>query len=245
MAAAAGSAPAPVGFKGRRAPVTPRRSENGRRPRGRTVRLLRVMQACSLAHSPTKSRRMDLHHRCPGGGAFTARCIATLPRLGKWICHGDVRPAVPDTNGVRRSLRFGRAKWCRRRGGNARLRSSCRLIPSPFLSPPGRLREWGSCRSCTDLTRLMMPLPLLLGQGTGKCGPPRMCAGFSRLRVGCIAAYACGPKGAGGATCTRTPRRARSFEVRVYADSTTPAGNGAEGETCTPKAHWLSTRSVC
>ena len=72
-----------------------------------------------------------------------------------------------------------------------------------------------------------------------------MCAGFSRLRVGCIAAYACGPKGAGGATCTRTPRMARSFEVRVYADSTTPAGNGAEGETCTPKAHWLSTRSVC
>ncbi len=108
MAAAAGSAPAPVGFKGRRASVTPRRSESGRRPRGRTVRLLRVMQACSLAHSPTKSRRMDLHHRCPGGGAFTARCIATLPRLGKWICHGDVRPAAPDTNGVRRFLRLGR-----------------------------------------------------------------------------------------------------------------------------------------
>jgi hypothetical protein len=172
MAAAAGSAPAPVGFKGLRASVTPRRSENGRRPRGRTVLLLRVMQACSLAHSPTKSRRMDLHHRCPGGGAFTARCIAVvrpaarrapaglpprlrsglrhlraaalrLPRLGNWICHGDVRPAVPDTNGMRRSLRFGRTKWRRRRGGNARPWSGCRLIPSPFLSPPGRLREWG------------------------------------------------------------------------------------------------------
>lgn len=44
----------------------------------------------------------------PRGGAFTARCIATLPRLGKWICHGDVRPAGPDTNGVRRFLRLGR-----------------------------------------------------------------------------------------------------------------------------------------
>lgn len=197
MAAAAGSAPAPVGFKGRRAPVTPRRSENGRRPRGRTVRLLRVMQACSLAHSPTKSRRMDLHHRCPGGGAFTARCIAVvrpaarwapagltprlrsglrhlradalrLPRLGKWICHGDVRPAVPDTNGVRRFLRFGRTKMAlaaqRRRSPVIGLSADPLAVPVP----PGRLREWGSCRSRTDLARLMMPLPQLLGQGTGK-----------------------------------------------------------------------------
>lgn len=78
LAAAAGSAPAPVGFKGRRAPVTPRRSKKWSSATGSH----RASPAChagvftgSLAD---ESRRMDLHHRCPGGGAFTARCIAVV-----------------------------------------------------------------------------------------------------------------------------------------------------------------------
>lgn len=108
LAAAAGSAPAPVGFKGRRAPVTPRRSENGRRPRGRTVRLLRVMQACSLAHSPTnrdgwicttdaQGRRVysALHYYCsPGCPTGTRRAHPSLmlgaapsPRCPRSVCH--------------------------------------------------------------------------------------------------------------------------------------------------------------
>lgn len=117
--------------------------------------------------------------------------------------------------------------------------------PLAVPAPPGRLREWGFLSELHRPNTAYDAAASAARPGTGKCGPPRMCAGFSRLRVGCIAAYACGPKGAGGATCTRTPRWARSFEVRVSACFTTPAENGAEGETCTPKAHWLSTRSVC
>jgi hypothetical protein len=142
------------------------------------------------------------------------------------------RCRAPSATSRKMDLPRGRAPRCPRYQRGASL-------STPWQS------DGGSCRSRTDLTRLMIPLPKLLGQGTGKCGPPRMCAGFSRLRVGCIAAYACGPKGAGGATCTRTPRWARRFELRVSTCFTTPAGNGAEGETCTPKAHWFSTRSVC
>jgi hypothetical protein len=244
MAAAAGSAPAPVGFKGRRASVTPRRSKMWSSATGSH----RASPAChagvftgSLAD---ESRRMDLHHRCPGA--------ARLQRAALLLCHVSEmdlpRGRAPRCPRYQRGASLStlwQNKGGRRCGGSARPRSGCRLIPSPF--PPLRdgRENGGSCRSCTDLTRLMIPLPLLLGQGTGKCGPPRMCAGFSRLRVGCIVAYACGPKGAGGATCTRTPRWARSFEVSVSACFTTPAETGAEGETCTPKAHWLSTRSVC
>jgi hypothetical protein len=214
MAAAAGSAPAPVGFKGRRAPVTPRRSERWSSATGSH----RASPACHAGvFTGSLADEIETDGFAPpmpmGRRVYSAlHCYSATPR--------------------KMDLPRGRAPRCPRYQRGASL-------STPWQS------DGGSCRSRTDLTRLMMPLPQLLGQGTGKCGPPRMCAGFSRLRVGCIAAYACGPRGAGGATCTRTPGRARSFEVRVSTCSTTPAGNGAEGETCTPKAHWLSTRSVC
>ena len=53
--------------------------------------------------------------------ASRAGAYAVPPRpRGKWIRHGDLRSALPDTNGIRRYLRLAGKKWSRRKDSHLR-----------------------------------------------------------------------------------------------------------------------------
>ncbi len=76
------------------------RGKNGRRPRGRTVLLLRVMRACSLARSPTMWERVDLHHRGPlKAPHLQCGVFASLLRSRKVFRPGACAPPTPIPTG--------------------------------------------------------------------------------------------------------------------------------------------------
>ncbi len=137
MAAAAGSAPAPVGFKGRRAPVTPRRSEKWSSATGSH----RASPACHA-------------------GVFTGSLADEIETDG-------FAPPMPGGRRVYSALHCYSATSRKMDLPRGRAPRCPRYQRGASLSTPWQ-SDGGSCRSRTDLARLMMPLPILLGQGTGQ-----------------------------------------------------------------------------
>ena len=134
----------------------------------------------------------------------------------KWIRHGELRSALPNTTGIRRYLRFAGINWSRRKDLHLRSPLGRRVYSASQLLLCHASKKWG-----LEQELHLRPSPYegaaLTAAPPSRGGPPRWseaerptvrlgakprdllgrrvkCSGFCRLRAGGFTIKACDPK---------------------------------------------------
>ncbi len=150
-----------------------------------------------------------------------------LPK--KWTPRRDSRPD-PEV----RSLVWYKFHHAEKNGALARIRTGTIASLGSRMTSICRRAHGPRGRTCTFMEPLRRRRPICSSHAEKNGAPIRMCAGLLALRVRCVAVYA---SGAGKWSSHQDSHL--DFELRTLASFcwTMRRRRGADGGTCTPKAH--------